>query len=120
MKNQEVINNFIMGNTEKGKGSNLFFENDVLYSYGYHFPLCLKINHAFIINSNSYSMTTAIHKGKLVYSLTNMNYQGLLKAKKKGEYNNIILLPTDKLKQVIELKPQSLQDLKEKMSLINL
>lgn len=40
---------------KKLKTHNLFSENDVLYSYGYHFPLCIRIKDGFIINKSKYS-----------------------------------------------------------------
>ena len=32
------------------KGSRIFFEGDILYSYGYHFPLAVKSKNGYVLN----------------------------------------------------------------------
>lgn len=69
MKNETIILKFINGEV-KGRTKNLFIEGEVLYSYGYHFPLCLRLNdlnggYKFIVNKSKYSMTTSRHQGYL-------------------------------------------------------
>jgi hypothetical protein len=62
MKNKQVVEEFLKGNEAKTK--HLFIEKNVVYSYGYHYPLCVALDNftTFIINSDNYSMTTAHHK----------------------------------------------------------
>ena len=62
MKTQELFNKFVNGES-KGKASSVFIDNNIVYSYGYHFPLALRINHRdgfkFIVNKSKYSITTS-------------------------------------------------------------
>jgi len=54
MKNTDVINEFAsFGTDEKIKAEHLYFEQDVLYSYGLHFPLCIRLKDFWLINKNS-------------------------------------------------------------------
>jgi len=101
-KNNEVTNDFIEGNISKTK--NLFIEKDkngclVLYSYGYHFPLSIKLNDGvFLINSYSYSNTTSRHKGHLSRSLGFNSFKDL-----ENQHNdNIILMTTEQLKKILD------------------
>lgn len=100
MKNEQVISDFVNGFISKNK--TLFTEKDnyqrlVLYSYGYHFPLALKLSNAFIVNKNKYSMTTSRH-------------QGILNREICGE---IIFKTTNELKEIIQQKGNSKEDLIE-------
>ena len=63
MKNSQVAEIFINSDKE-AKTEHLFIEGRVIYSYGYHFPIALKLNNnIFIFNSDRYSNSTAKHKG---------------------------------------------------------
>jgi bifunctional DNA-binding transcriptional regulator/antitoxin component of YhaV-PrlF toxin-antitoxin module len=44
------------------KGSRIFFEGDILYSYGYHFPLAVKSKNGYVLNGDKYSVTTSKHQ----------------------------------------------------------
>lgn len=47
------------------KASNTFFEDGVLYSYGYHFPIAISLkigSNYFLFNGDTYSVTTARHQ----------------------------------------------------------
>ena len=41
------------------KGSRIFFEGDILYSYGYHFPLAVKSKKGYVLNGDRYSVSTS-------------------------------------------------------------
>ncbi|GAG41002.1 unnamed protein product, partial [marine sediment metagenome] len=61
------------------KTENLFSEKGdngqlILYSYGYHFPLCIKLGEKFLINSDGYSQTTTRHKS-LMLRCIRMSYK---------------------------------------------
>ena len=61
-----------------GKASNLFFENGVLYSYGYHFPLAVPLKRNdyefFVVNGDNYSSSTATHRGKVFRAIPQEKY----------------------------------------------
>jgi len=42
---------------------NVFFEKNVIYSYGKHYPMAVIHNNLVLINNQSYSVTTQKHKG---------------------------------------------------------
>jgi len=108
VKNINVMYDFRSEDKEKKiKTKNLFIENNILYSYGYHYPLCFKVKNpygfTYFINSDNYSKTTNKHKGHLIRCITRLkNFGELLRAKKRGEYEHIILLSTDNLILMIE------------------
>lgn len=68
MKNTEIVEKFIEG-AEKGRTKNVFIEGRVIYSYGYHFPMALRLDSPegfiFIVNKNSYSSSTSRHQSRL-------------------------------------------------------
>ena len=67
MNNDELAKDFYQGATS-GKGSNMFIDGNVIYSYGYHFPIALRISrNEWIVNEDRYSHSTLRHQ-KLVES----------------------------------------------------
>ena len=111
VKNINVVEDFTDYSDfeKKSKTKHLFIEDNVLYSYGYHYPLCIKINNSnnsnfvYFINSDGYSNTTSKHRGYLVRSITrDLNFKELIKAKNKGEYEHIYLMTTENLKKIID------------------
>jgi len=102
VKNINVCEEFIKGNS-KIKTKNLFIEKNctngvlILYSYGYHFPLSIKLTDGvFLVNSDKYSRTTARHKSNLMRNLKNplmFNTNQLKKVLlKRVDKNNWIVL----------------------------
>ena len=62
MKNFTFIKNCVNGlyTGEKHNG-NVFFDGVNVYSYGYHFPLLVKIADKWVVNQSSYSSSTSKH-----------------------------------------------------------
>ena len=83
MKNEKIAQAF--NNNEEATNSNKSFFvkriNGVLiaFSYGEHFPICLKFVDGFLFNKNTYSNTTARHKNLILYfvkhELTDSDYK---------------------------------------------
>jgi hypothetical protein len=46
---------------DEGRGSNIFFEGNVIYSYGYHYKMACIHGKTVLINSSGYSSSTAKH-----------------------------------------------------------
>lgn len=109
MKNREVVEDFVRGYS-KSKTKHLFIEGRVLYSYGYHFPLCIRLADGWAINSYGYSNTTATHKGHLCRELGFDNFKDLQKNKRQ----DILLLNTEQMKEVINQKLSSIAEILEK------
>lgn len=62
MKDQAtLIGDFVNGAT-RGTASNMFVADDVLYSYGNHFPLLVRMSWGFLLNADKYSSTTSKHQ----------------------------------------------------------
>jgi len=94
-KNKEVAEEFAnYGTDESIKAKHFYFEQDVLFSYGSHFPLCVRLKDGWIINKDGYSNTTARHKGCLVHSL-GLNYKDILENCPK----HIKLLTTQEIRE---------------------
>lgn len=63
MNNTEVAHKWAQNNNDSGKGSNIFYENGIIYSYGYHFEMARHFKGLVLMNSNSYSASTSKHQG---------------------------------------------------------
>ena len=102
MKNSDVCKNFVNGVISKTK--HLFIEKSrngviVLYSYGYHFPLGIKlIDNNFLVNQNRYSNTTSRHKSNLLNCLNK---------------DNILFCNTEKLKEIIDKGFKTITEISE-------
>lgn len=60
--NTETIETFNRQSQSHGKCSNLFFEHDTLYSYGYHYPLAMFVKaDTILINDEGWSVSTSKH-----------------------------------------------------------
>ena len=62
MKTIELCEKFVNGKSE-GKCSSVFIKGNVIYSYGYHFPMAFRINDSngfkFVVNKSKYSRSTS-------------------------------------------------------------
>lgn len=114
VKNFDVVEEFI--NVIKPpktttKTRHLFYEDNILYSYGYHFILCVKLKDGYIVNSDGYSMTTSTHKGILIRAITDFfNFKEFEKNKK--DYPNIVLMTTNQIKNLIEILKWKKEEIK--------
>ena len=96
MKNEDIIENFVDG-AEAGRTKNVFIEDNVLYSYGYHFPMAMRIKDGyFIVNKDKYSSTTSRHQNILL---------------RKINKDKIIFKTTTELKTCINFKVTSIKEL---------
>jgi len=87
-KNSDVVEHFLaFGTNEKIHSKSVFFEKDVLFSYGYHFPLCIRLKNGFLVNSDGYSNTTARHKGLVKRGLRTEDFKLLNTAELKTLIN---------------------------------
>ena len=64
LKNHSEVAHFWANKVQsEGKASNMFFESDIIYSYGYHFPIAKHIKKDVILfTSDNYSISTSQHK----------------------------------------------------------
>ena len=98
MKNSQIAEFFVLRDLEKNQkleGSHFFIDGNTIYSYGYHFPIAVKLKDGFLFNSCGYSMTTAKHKGYVKRAIGN---------------NFIIELSTEKLKNCINDDIKSIKE----------
>lgn len=54
-----------------GSTRNMYIEGDTIYSYGPHFPIAKRIPGGYVVNSNSYSISTAKHKSNVCGHIAN-------------------------------------------------
>jgi hypothetical protein len=63
----DVVHAYAQRQSSRGRSSNIFFENDKIYSYGYHYELGRFIDDkTILINDKGYSNTTAKHISYLI------------------------------------------------------
>jgi hypothetical protein len=62
--NRETIEAYVYKREESGCNSNdtIFFEDDIIYSYGYHFPMAKRFGDVYVVNMDKYSRTTSTHQ----------------------------------------------------------
>jgi len=72
MKNSEIAEAFSDGE-ETNNEKSFFVENVggviIAFSYGQHFPICVKFSDGVLFNMDSYSNTTARHKNLILATL---------------------------------------------------
>ena len=72
MRNEQIAYKFANGYT-KGKTRHLFIEDDIIYSYGYHFPIAKRFKFKndiyYLFNTKGYSNTTSRHKSRVLRHL---------------------------------------------------
>lgn len=74
MKNKDVAEDFANGLSES-KTENMFLEKNVVYSYGYHFPIAIRLQGSswgefeFIYNQDGYSSSTSRHKSLVMRAI---------------------------------------------------
>lgn len=70
--NQDLIDLYARNQAENGdqnSGGSMFIEDNILYSYGRHFPMAQRVNGALLVSTQTYSSTTAQQMSKLRYAL---------------------------------------------------
>jgi len=96
VKNKDIAEAYAHGETH-GEAGHIFIDGNIIYSYGKHFPIAVKLDDGIILfNSDGYSNTTARHKSLVLNAL-----QG----------RNIIFKNTEQLKDTIEKGIKSLNEL---------
>ena len=68
MKSQDqLVTDFSKGK-EKGTASNMFIDGDIIYSFGHHFPMLVRMPHwgknGYLLNADRYSPSTSGHQGQ--------------------------------------------------------
>lgn len=63
MNNKEVAHLWANKSRERATGSHFYFDGDTIYSYGSHFPIARHYKGVVLFTTESYSSTTAKHKG---------------------------------------------------------
>lgn len=71
--NYDVAHRFATGIGERCTGSNMFFEGNVIYSYGYHFPMAIKWNGYVLYNDERYSVSTCKHQCYVLGACSHMD-----------------------------------------------
>ena len=72
--NGECVDAYIGQWSEDGRtpNSNMYFVGDVIYSYGPHFPMAVRLSNGFyVVNGDRYSVTTSQHQRMLFTAIPN-------------------------------------------------
>lgn len=100
MRTDELCKAFANGETDL-RCSNMFIERNIIYSYGFHFPLAIRLivgnEFKFVVNKEKYSKTTSKHKSILMRYI---NKEDILKECDTGELQSI---KDDRISEVKEL-----------------
>lgn len=69
--NDELVHIYASGTQSHGRTSNgnMYFQGGTIYSYGSHFPMATRYGNKYLINGDSYSVTTSQHMNRLHYAL---------------------------------------------------
>lgn len=73
-RNEACIRAYVDQLSPDGKtpNGNVWFRGDVIYSYGEHFPMAVRLGDGFyILNGDRYSVTTSQHQGLLFQAIPN-------------------------------------------------
>jgi len=99
---EDLINRFVKHGATRGTASNMFIDGDVLYSYGRHFPLLVRLSWGYLQNADKYSVTTSCHQRRTsIFATALIPFSALFRAL-KGTYSIYIdynILPL--LKEII-------------------
>lgn len=69
--NEDTIKAFAEGSaTCRNSNGNIFAEGDILYSYGKHFPMAIRMDNVYLINGDKYSVTTSAQQNLCIQTLS--------------------------------------------------
>lgn len=107
MKNINICEAFAKGD-RKLKTQHLFIEGNVLYSYGYHFPLAIRLvldnDFKFVVNKDKYSRTTSRHKSEFMRFISE---DDIIKESDTYEMKMIADSKVESVKELMALKLES-------------
>ena len=70
MNNSQLAHVWAQREKESGSASNMFFEGDIIYSYGYHFPMAKHVDDDTVLyTSKGYSVTTSKHLNHVIRAI---------------------------------------------------
>jgi hypothetical protein len=96
MRTDQFITSCANGQQTSSKTvASVFFDGKTVYSYGYHYPLLIKVNNFWIVNTRGYSNTTAKH---ISYAKSHAKFELELPEQTRLESDNKQL--TKQLKQI--------------------
>lgn len=68
--NRTIGDAWVSGKYKKGQASNVFFDGDTIYSYGYHFKIAQRVEEGvYLFNSATYSNSTSKQQTQVRMSL---------------------------------------------------
>ena len=90
MNQRDLIHRFKDGAT-KGTASNMFIRGNTIYSYGTHFPLAHRYDWGYLLNGDTYSVSTSRHQSecrRILQPNTVIPFSALQQALHVGRYND--------------------------------
>jgi len=60
--------------TGRNSSGSMFFENDVIYSYGRHYAIAKIHGNVVLVNEWNYSSTTNMHRIKVINAVSHIDY----------------------------------------------
>lgn len=112
--NSEVAHRWANGIGERCTGSHMFFEGNIIYSYGYHFRIAIKWNGYVLYNEERYSNSTSKHQGYVLGACSHMDVVTCASLDHFDTWNNT---PTNGfIGRNLKLWQDEVDDLVEKMA----
>jgi len=69
ISNQKAIENWLTGKST-ARSRAIFYDGDTIFSYGYHFPIAVKLGgNVILITRRRYSVTTTQHTNRVFFSI---------------------------------------------------
>lgn len=69
MTNKQITAAFAKQTHTKAMAWSLYIQDGVIYSYGPHFPLAIRLHGRVYMNTDKYSRTTSKHQSQLRFAL---------------------------------------------------
>lgn len=98
--NSQLAHVWAAQSQQYGRGSNMFFDGDSIYSYGHHFCIAKIYGDKVLMNSRRYSNSTAKHQRKVRNAVTHKTVYTIPEVNNPASENNILYLQNKVIERI--------------------